>query len=41
MRGRALRQLFSESQRRILLMLGEAAVFGLLLVFDSRQPRLS
>ena len=41
MRGRALRQLFSESQRRVLLVLGEAAVFGLLLSFGIRQPRLS
>ena len=41
MRGRTLRRFFSESQRRVLLVLSEAAVFGLLLGFDSRQPRLS
>ena len=35
MRGRARRQLISESQRRVLLVLSEAAVFGLLLVLTS------
>ena len=35
MRGRALRQLFSESPPRVLLALSKAAVFGLLLVLTS------
>ena len=41
MMGRALWQLFSESPPRVLLVLSKAAVFGLLLSFDIRQPRLS